>query len=131
MIDLHADAKAIHNAKLRAAFNLTILDVMKSGKINESAVREALPGNAKKFFSAWSPTDTAMNARHCLDLAFVELAEREGITDPDLANFFRFGFTGNLGAMDHAIDYAEDPEAGSAAFEAGKRVADAYRNASF
>lgn len=131
MIDLQADAKAIHDAKMRAAFNLTILDIMRLGRINESAVREALPGNAKKFFSAWSPTDTAANARHCLDLAFVELAEREGITDLDLANCFRFGFTHNVKSMAHAIDYAEDPEVCDAAFEAGKRIADIYGNAPF
>lgn len=131
MIDIHADAKAIHDAKMRAAFNLTILDIMRLGRINESAIRDALPGNAKKFFSIWSPADTAANAQHCLDLAFVELAEREGITDLDLANFFRFGFTSNIEAMDRAIDYADDPDACNAAFEAGKRIADIYSNAPF
>lgn len=131
MIDLHADAKAIHDAKMRAAFNLTILDIMRLGRINELAIRDALPGNAKKFFSIWSPTDTAVNAQHCLDLAFVELAEREGIADPDLVNFFRFGFTNNTPAMVHTLDYAEDPEACEAAFEAGKRIADIYSNAPF
>ena len=126
MIDLHADAKAIYDAKMRAAFNLTILDIIHAGKITESAVRDALPFNSKKFFSAWSMTDTSLNVKQCLDLAFVELAEREGITNPDLVDFFRFGFTSNTKSMAHAIDYAEDPEACESAYDAGRRAALTY-----
>ena len=46
MIDLHADAKAIHDAKIRAAFNLTILDVVIVKRtVTIEAIRAALPAS--------------------------------------------------------------------------------------
>ena len=126
MIDIHSDAKAIHEANLRAAFNITILDMIGSGPCTLETVRAKLPGNAKRFFRNWSPEQTEFNAKICLDLAFNELAERHGIR-PQLVDFFRMGFVGKeieSLEMDHALENTEDPEEARKAFDSGREAAD-------
>ena len=123
MIDLHADAKAIHDAKIRAAFNLTILEVVIIKRtVTIEAVREALPANAKKFLPNFSASDLDFYAPQCLDRAFVELAERAGVL-PQHVDYFRAGFVGekiDSPDVEHMLEYAEDQEEARKAFEAGQ-----------
>lgn len=124
-IDLLEDAKAIHEAMLRAAFNITILDMMGGGPFTIEAVRAKLPGNAKKFFRNWSPEQTEINAKTCIDLAFSELAEQHGIRS-QFVDFFRMGFVGKeieSLEMDHALENTEDSEEARKAFDSGREAA--------
>ena len=122
MIDLHADAKAIHDAQIHAAFNLTILEVVIIKRtVTIEAVREALPANVKKFLPNFSASDLDFYAPQCLDRAFVELAERAGVL-PQHVDCFRAGFVGEIDSPDveHMLEYAEDQEEARKAFKAGQ-----------
>lgn len=131
MIDLHADAKAVHDAKINAAINITALDVIDARDVSLSAVERTLPANACKLFGAWDKGQTNQYGSLCLRAAVDELASRAGVDEPARA-LFRMGFFGLDKEAEHAIEYRDvegraTEEQFRIAFEAGRRCAEAYR----
>ena len=132
MIDLHADAKAVHVAKINSVINITALDLIDAHDVSLSAAERILPANARKFFGSWDKDQTDRYAKHCLQVAVTELAERAEIAE-SVRNVFRMGFFGREKEAEHAIEYGNvdgemTEEDARAAFEAGKHAAGVYQD---
>lgn len=130
-IDLHADALAIHEAKINALFNVAVLDAFADKAVTRRSIEKILAKNAKKFFTTWGAHEVDFYSEKCFVRAVHELAERNGLTDADQVEYFALGFDNNVQFLEHSVSIlgglTEEGEAQIRSnFEQGKLCAEEF-----